>query len=190
MRMLSWLVDVYCVLRWQRDRETEVDRSGFSSFLCKETRSMFRAWPLWPHLTLKKEREREVVSNSCNLTNCSPPGSSVHGILQARILEWVAISFSRGTSRPRNWTQVSSTAGRCFNNWPMKEAPFNFNHLLKGLISIQSHWGWDFNIWMNFGETHSVHSSQCSTWDLYPKICSYSCSVLSSMTIWTWADFQ
>ena len=37
----------------------------------------------------------------CNAMDCSPPGSSVHGILQARILEWVAISFSRGSSRPR-----------------------------------------------------------------------------------------
>ena len=41
-----------------------------------------------------------VVSSSCFPTGCSPPGSSVHGILQARILEWVAISFSRGSSRP------------------------------------------------------------------------------------------
>ena len=40
------------------------------------------------------------MSNSCNPMNCSLPGSSVHGILQARILEWVAISFSRGTSDP------------------------------------------------------------------------------------------
>ena len=39
--------------------------------------------------------------------DCSPPGSSVHGILQARILEWVAISFSRGSSQPRDWTCVS-----------------------------------------------------------------------------------
>ena len=43
--------------------------------------------------------------------DCSPPGSSVHGILQARILEWVAISFSRGSSQPRNRTQVSGIAG-------------------------------------------------------------------------------
>ena len=43
----------------------------------------------------------------CNLMDCSPPGSSVHGILQARILEWVAISFSRGSSQPRDQTQVS-----------------------------------------------------------------------------------
>ena len=47
----------------------------------------------------------------------SLPGSPVHGILQARILEWVAIPFSRGSSWPRDWTQVSCTAGRfcvCF----------------------------------------------------------------------------
>ena len=47
--------------------------------------------------------------------DCSPPSSSVHGILQARILEWVAISFSRGSSQPRDRTQVSHIAGRRFN---------------------------------------------------------------------------
>ena len=55
--------------------------------------------------------------------DCSHPGSSVHGILQARILEWVAISFSRGSSPPRNWTRVSCIAGRFFTNWSMREAP-------------------------------------------------------------------
>ena len=43
----------------------------------------------------------------CDPTDCSPPGSSVHGILQARILQWVAIPFSRGSSQPRDQTQVS-----------------------------------------------------------------------------------
>ena len=43
----------------------------------------------------------------CDPIDCSPPGSSVHGILQARILEWVAISYSRGSSQPRDWTHVS-----------------------------------------------------------------------------------
>ena len=52
----------------------------------------------------------------CNHMDCSPPGSSIHGILQARILEWVAISFSRGPSQPRNRTQVSCIAGRFFTN--------------------------------------------------------------------------
>ena len=53
--------------------------------------------------------------------DCSLPGPSVHGILQARTLEWVAISFSRGTSWPRKWTQVSSIAGRYFTDWATRE---------------------------------------------------------------------
>ena len=50
----------------------------------------------------------------CNPMDCSPPGSSVHEILQARIPEWVAISFSRGSSQPRDQTRVSRVAGRLF----------------------------------------------------------------------------
>src|SRR5574342_240891 len=53
----------------------------------------------------------------CDPMGCSPPGSSVHGILQARILEWVAIPFSRGSSSPRDQTQVSCVScieGRFF----------------------------------------------------------------------------
>ena len=53
----------------------------------------------------------------CDPTNCSPPGFSVHGILQARILEWIAIPFSRVSSRPRNQTLVSCIAGRFFTVW-------------------------------------------------------------------------
>ena len=53
----------------------------------------------------------------CNRMDCSPPGSSVYGILQARILEWVAVPFSRGSSQPRNHTRVSCIAGRFFTNW-------------------------------------------------------------------------
>jgi len=53
----------------------------------------------------------------CNPMDCSPPGSSVHGILQARILEWVAIPFSRGSSQLRDWTWVSHTVGRFFSIW-------------------------------------------------------------------------
>ena len=49
--------------------------------------------------------------------DCSLPGSSVHGILQARVLEWAAISFSRGSSWPREQTQVSSFADRFFTIW-------------------------------------------------------------------------
>ena len=74
-----------------------------------------------------------LVTQSC-LTLCkpmdhSPPGSSLHGILQARILEWVAISFSRGSSQPKDWTQVSCTAGRCLTIWLIREAQKSYRHL-------------------------------------------------------------
>ena len=62
-----------------------------------------------------------VVSDSLRPMDCSPPSSSIHGILQARILEWIAISFSRGSSQPRDQTQVSHIAGRCFNLWATRE---------------------------------------------------------------------
>ena len=58
----------------------------------------------------------------CDPMDCSLPGSSVHGIFQARILEWVAISFSRGSSQPRDQTQVSHNAGRLFTIWATREA--------------------------------------------------------------------
>ena len=61
--------------------------------------------------------ESEVVQSCdplCDPMDWSPPGSSFHGILQARILEWVAISFSRRSSQPRDRTRVSHVAGRCF----------------------------------------------------------------------------
>ena len=50
----------------------------------------------------------------CDPMDCSLPGSSVHGILQARILEWVAMPFSRGSSQPRDQTHISCIVGGFF----------------------------------------------------------------------------
>ena len=58
----------------------------------------------------------------CDPMDCSLPGSSLHGILQARVLEWVAISFPRGSSWPRDQTWVSGIPGRHFNLWATREA--------------------------------------------------------------------
>ena len=58
----------------------------------------------------------------CNPMDCSPPGSSDHWILQARILEWVVMPSSRGSSQPRDWTQVSCMAGGFFTIWATREA--------------------------------------------------------------------
>ena len=63
----------------------------------------------------------QVVFDSCDSMDSSLPGSTVCGILQARILEWVAISFSRGSSWPRDQTQVSCIAGRLFIDWDTRK---------------------------------------------------------------------
>ena len=71
------------------------------------------------------EKVKVLVSHLCpalcNPMSYSLPSSSVHGLLQARILEWAAIPF-RGSSQPRNWTQVSCVAGKLFTVWVTMEA--------------------------------------------------------------------
>ena len=81
--------------------------------------------------------------------DCSPPGFSVQGILQGRILEWVAIPFSRGSSWPRDQTRVSCFADGFFTFWATREALFLIFHLIapasfqcfKTLLQ-NSHWNW------------------------------------------------
>ena len=81
--------------------------------------SYLRIWhlviPAWNHESVKMK-----VAQSC-LTLCDPMDSTVHGILQARTLEWVAFPFSRGFSQPKDWTQVSGLAGRSFTSWATRE---------------------------------------------------------------------
>ena len=74
---------------------------------------------------VSKQSESEVAQSCPTLfdpMDGSLPGSAVHGIFQARILEWAAISFSRGSSQPRDRTRVSHIAGRFFNVWATSEA--------------------------------------------------------------------
>ena len=83
----------------------------------------------------------------CHPKDCNPPGSSVHGILQARILEWVALHFSRGSSPPRDWTCVSCIASRFYTIWATKEAQsysysmpkFMETWIFKTLVSFTFH---------------------------------------------------
>ena len=85
-------------------------------------------------MIIKKELEKESVQTKTRLfilqkvkvaqscpTIRDPMDYTVHGILQARILEWVACSFSSGPSQPRDWTQVSRIAGGFFTNWTPRE---------------------------------------------------------------------
>ena len=66
--------------------------------------------------------------------DCSLSGSSVHGIFQARVLEWIAISFFRGSSWPRNQTQVSLIAGKSFTILATREAQATEEAGTKSLI--------------------------------------------------------
>ena len=99
------------------------------------------------HSRKVRESESEVTQSCptlCDPMDYSLPGSLVHGIFQARVLEWVAISFSRGSSQPRNWTRVSHIAGRCFTFWATRKIPYQewsdslWSHLPTPLIlSVQ-----------------------------------------------------
>ena len=66
----------------------------------------------------------------CDPMDCSPSGFSVHGILQARIREWVAISFSRGCSWPRDWTPVSCTGRQILYYWATREVQQWYNNIV------------------------------------------------------------
>ena len=85
---------------------------SFSGFSLLVYRNASDFWQLILYTTYVKLLSR--VPTLCDPMDYSLPGSSVHGIFQARVLEWVAISFSRGSSQPRDQTQVSHTAGRRF----------------------------------------------------------------------------
>ena len=88
------------------------------------------------------EKESEVTQSCltlCNPMDCSLPGSSVRGNFQARVLEWVAISFSGGSSWPRDWTHVSHIAGRCFTVWATGKDLIN-QHVRELYIFYMSPW--------------------------------------------------
>ena len=80
------------------------------------------------------------MTNSCNPMDCSPPDSSLHGILQARILKWVAIPFSRGSSWPRDWTQVSCITGGLFTSWAIRVAPSPSHILINVFRPFKTQW--------------------------------------------------
>ena len=73
-------------------------------------------------LSLKVKCQSLSRVQLCNSMDCRPPGSSVHGICQVTILEWVVIPFSRGSSLLRGWTRVSCIAGGLFTIWATREA--------------------------------------------------------------------
>ena len=124
----------------------------------------------------------------CDPVDCSIPGFSIHGILQTKILEWVTISFSRGSSQPRDRTWVSCIAGRRFNLWATRKArkfivgeqlmvsPINcflqgeFQRWTSCICSLVS-----LTLWVKVARTHlifnisilSKRSSYCLLWVMW-----------------------
>ena len=84
------------------------------------TDSLPLSWPGSPAKTLCMYELWTLLSR---VQFFATPWTVVHEILQARILEWVLVPFSRGSSQPRNQTQVSRIAGRLFTSWAAREAP-------------------------------------------------------------------
>ena len=82
---------------------------------------------------MKWSQVAHLCPTLCDPMDCSLPGS-IHGIFQARILEWVAITFSRGSSRPRDRTWVSRIAGRCFIWLPLGLIPWSLCSVLPYLL--------------------------------------------------------
>ena len=132
LRLCSWAAPSKS--QWWR-RGAHIQASGAGTLVpilppSEGTGERQKSW-VW---ILSIERSKQKLSGSiqcvclyaqscltlCYPMDCSPPGSSVHGISQARPLEWVAPSFSRGFSRPRDWTHIS---GGCCTEPPEKPQP-------------------------------------------------------------------
>ena len=90
--------------------------------------------PLKYHTILIIVKVKMLVAQSClslcDPMNCSLSGSSVYAILQAKILEWIAIPFSRGSSLPKDQTLISCIADRFFTIWATREAPIGWNRCI------------------------------------------------------------
>ena len=98
--------------------------------------------PCCSHVVMSCCEVAQSCPTLCYPLDCSLPGSSLHGILQARVLEWVAISFSRESSQPWDWTRVSCIPGRRFNLWTI-HTPNRNAGLLEGTVAgtgVQGLW--------------------------------------------------
>jgi len=106
--------------------ELVMDRDAWRAAVHVVTKSQTRLSD-WTELNWLCMLLAQLCLTVCDPKDCSHPGSSVHGIFQGRILEWVAISSSRGSSQPRDQIPISCVsciAGRFFTHWAIKE-PFS-----------------------------------------------------------------
>ena len=96
---------------------------GLNIIICSKISLLQNLWYLLIYRF--KKVHRCSVTNSCltlcHPLDCRPPGCSVHGISQAKILEWIAISYSRESSHPRDWTHVSCIGRWVLQHWATQE---------------------------------------------------------------------
>ena len=122
----------------------------------------------------KKERKipAHLYPNLCDPMDCSPPGASVHGILQARTLKRVAIPFSRGSSQLRDWSQVSCIAGRFFTIWATRKGSVLVSNVMVGKDMLEKQdipsWFWTDSTVRRYT---SLSSSESIYWSKVKSLC-------------------
>ena len=140
-----------------------------------------------------KEKKESAVTQSCltlrNPMDCSPLDSSIHGIFQARVLMWIAISFSRGSSWPRDQTRVSCIAGRHFTIWATREA-LSMEHLDICLFLMPSNCLLNYScisikIAIPSGNPTPGHIDRTLIWKRYMHPCVHSNTIYNSQVMET-----
>ena len=119
-------VSLSCWLKKKKKVVKISKREAITDWQLEILSKMIESFILWMRAFKEAPEWVSEVAQSCptlcNAMDYSLPGFSLYGILQARVLEWVAISFPRGSSWPTDWTWVSHIPGRCFNLWATREA--------------------------------------------------------------------
>ena len=115
---LSWIIERRSIKSREKLRKADVIIWFSLLWYC-----YFKCYNFSNYIFLSKVLVFQLCPTLCNPMDCSWPGSSVHRILWARIMEWVGILFSRGFSLPSDRTLVSHTAGRFFSVCVTREAP-------------------------------------------------------------------
>ena len=129
--VILWCVIKYChqaksckthFKQGGKKKPNSVSYQSLGTVQCYQYRRIY-GWVSQRHqLSVQWSEVDQSCPTLCDPMGCSLTDSSVHGIFQATVLEWIAISFSRGSSQPRDRTWVSHIVGRCFTIWATREA--------------------------------------------------------------------